>query len=135
MVRVVTTEQVGHEPADQAVRLDLLRCDIRSPIQRRNDLVHLAALGVRPRDINEQPRLPFGRKPRWVGLGRRAQGVAGIAEFDGHRDLMQQHVGRPELGVIVIPVDPDNGGRLPGLVQMGIRRVAVIRARSGDREL
>jgi hypothetical protein len=64
--------------------------------------VDLAALGMRSNQVHQQPAMPFRRETRSAGCLGGAQGTARVAQLDGHGDLEDVHVGRAELGVVVV---------------------------------
>ena len=123
---------VGDELAHPVVRKDLLRGNALGLAECCYGLADLAALGVRAGNVDEHPRTPFGGQAAGVDGGGGAEGMARIAQLDRNRDLVQGHVGRAELGVVVVASLAQPGSGLPGLLQMAVGRVRVVETRGDD---
>ena len=84
------------------MRADLLGGNVLGLAERCYGFAGLAALGVRAGDVDEHPGTPFGGQAASVDRGGCAQGAARVAQLDGDGDLVQGHVGRAELSVVVV---------------------------------
>ena len=105
---------------------DLLGGDVLGLAQRGDGFVDLAALGVSAGDVDEHPGPPFGGQAGGVHGGCGAQGAARVAELDGDGDLIQPHVGRAELGVVVVAPLAEPPGDLAGPLQVAVGGVGVV---------
>src|SRR5262249_6493292 len=111
---------------------DLFRGDVLCLAQRGDGFLNLAALRVGARDGTERPGSALGRQPSGIDAGSGAYGASRVAELDSYRDLMQAHVGRAELGVVVVAPFSQLVGDLPGPLQVPVRGVGVADTRGGD---
>ncbi len=133
--RVLHGEQVRDKLADQDVPADQFRGDLLGPEQHADGLVGLTALGVCAGHLDEQAGLPFGRQAAGVHRGGGTQRAARVAQVDGDSDLLQSHVGRAELGVVVVAALAEPSGDLFGALKLVVGGIGVVDPGGDDRAL
>src|SRR5438552_13130212 len=102
-----------------------LRRDVLSLPQCGDSLTDLATLRMSAGYVDHHPGPPLSGQPGSVNGGCGTKGAARVAKLDGDGDLMQGHVGRAELGVVVVAPLTQPSRDLGGSAQMGVSGVRV----------
>ena len=83
--------------------------------QRGHRLIDLPALGVRAGDVDEHPGPPLGRQPGRVDVAAARSARPASPSSTATAISHSAHVGRPELGVVVVAPRPEPAGHGPAL--------------------
>ena len=120
--------------------LDLEKATVEDIMVPRNEVVGIDLTDppdrIRAQMIASQhTRLPLWGHACRIQTRRQTKRCRGVANLDGHDDLVESHVGRTELGLIVVSIFVEPFRERPRQPEFLVRALSVVGAGSKNGEL